>query len=348
MVNIYNSLIFSNSIQEAVFEKNKSSLESQPDQIKSDMLSYYVDIDLKKIIKSAPQMYKVYTIPKRSHGYRVIAHPAKLLKVYQSSLSHILSGILPVHKSAFAYKKKISITDNARVHQNSKYLLKMDCVNFFNSITPLLLFNELKLNDFELSEQDKNILKQLLFWSPSKTNGSNWSADLVYNRKLVLSVGAPSSPLVSNFIMYRFDTLIHDICTLNKVKYSRYADDLFFSTNEKNILFKFPAMINSLLVDIFGSDITINETKTKFSSKAHNRFITGITLANDDSISLGRKRKRYISSLVHKFALGLLMDEEIRHLQGLLSFASHVEPNFICRLEKKYSVSVLSKIKTSR
>ena len=345
MINIYNSLLSSKAIRETVFEKYKNSLENQSDLIQNEMLSFYIESYSNKILNSAPQMYKVYTIPKRSHGHRVIAHPSKKLKVYQSELSSILSEILPIHKSAFAYRKKISITDNARVHQNSEYLLKMDFVNFFNSITPYLLFNEFEKNNLKISDQDKELLKQLLFWSPSKKNGSDWGPEEANRKKLVLSVGAPSSPIISNFIMYRFDTLMDEICTLNKVNYSRYADDIFFSTNEKGLLFKFPDMIKFLISDLWGTDIVVNEAKTIFSSKAHNRFITGITLANDNTLSLGRKRKRYISSLVHKFSLGLLEDEKIKHLQGLLSFASHVESEFIKRLDKKYSSDVLSKIK---
>lgn len=285
-------------------------------------------------LRMAPKMYKVYSIPKRTHGHRIIAHPAKFLKKCQRVLNDVLVDLLPINKAAFAYIKNISIRDNAELHKNSKYLLKMDFSDFFNSITPELLFSVFESKSMKLEEEDKFFLQQLLFWSPSKEDEG----------KLVLSVGAPSSPLISNFIMTKFDELIGKICEEKMITYSRYADDIFFSTNEKNSLFDLPKMIRALLKGLFGNQVTINESKTIFSSKAHNRYITGITITNDGDISLGRKRKRYISSLVHKFQLKVLDQETILKLQGLLSFAKSIEINFIIRLEKKYSYKTLNDI----
>ena len=187
----------------------------------------------------------------------------------------------------------------------------------------------------KLTKTDKEILQQLLFWKPSKKDDS---------KKLILSVGAPSSPLISNFIMYKFDQATHAICAAKDVQYTRYADDIFFSTRRKNVLFEIPTLIVSLLKQLFGHNIAINEAKTAFSSKRHNRHVTGVTLTNDDQLSLGRKRKRVISSLVHKFTLNILDEEDIAHLKGLLSFARSIEPNFITRLEKKYTTNTLKTI----
>ena len=97
--------------------------------------------EIDDFVLSAPKMYKVYSIPKRTSGKRVIAQPAKRLKDYQRALISLLEQILPVHKSAFAYRKNLSVKENAMQHQNSSYLLKMDFQNFFYSITPDLFFS---------------------------------------------------------------------------------------------------------------------------------------------------------------------------------------------------------------
>jgi RNA-directed DNA polymerase len=178
------------------------------------------------------------------------------------------------------------------------------------------------------------LIEKLLFWCPSKVSGG----------PLVLSIGAPSSPLISNFFMYHFDIAISDFCSDKDIVYTRYADDLTFSTNHKDILFQIPELIKGQLNSLFGNTIKINRKKTKFSSKGHNRHVTGITITNDGHLSLGRERKRYIKHMVHQYLLEKLSREDIFHLKGLLAFTKHIEPAFISSLKEKYSVELINRI----
>ena len=292
--------------------------------------------EISDFVFSAPKKYKIYTIPKRTSGKRVIAHPAKKLKQYQRALIARLELLLPVHAAAFAYKKNTGIKQNARQHQKSKYLLKMDFQNFFHSITPDLFFSIVKKHNIELTEDDEHLLQQILFWCPSKRSGG----------KLILSIGAPSSPLISNVIMFFFDQALYEACKKQGVTYTRYADDLTFSTNIKNKLFELPNRVKKLLVEHFSGYITINESKTVFSSMSHNRHVTGVTITNEGELSIGRERKRYISSLIHQFSLNQLPDEDRRYLQGLFAFACDIEPVFKQRMIKKYSLEIINKIIT--
>ncbi len=290
--------------------------------------------EISDFVASAPKKYKVYTIPKKSSGTRTIAQPSKRLKDYQRSLVKLLETKLPVHDAAFAYKKNIGIKENAESHKESNYLLKMDFQNFFYSITPKLFFDVLITHNIEFTTLDKYLLEKILFFNRSKkTNG-----------KLVLSIGAPSSPLISNFIMYFFDETISATCLSLNVVYTRYADDLTFSSNTKNTLFTLPALVKKALRNHFDGAITVNELKTVFSSKAHNRHITGITITNENKLSIGRQRKRYISSLIHRFSIQQLDQEYIKHLQGLIAFCLNVEPDFVERMKNKYSIETMSAI----
>ncbi|GEA13097.1 AAA family ATPase [Alteromonas sp. KUL49] len=88
----------------------------------------------------------------------------------------------------------------------------------------------------------------------------------------------------------------------------------------------------------------MNKSKTVFSSKAHNRHVTGVTITNDGKISLGRKNKRYLKHKIHQFSLGQLNSHETMHLQGLLAHARHIESRFYESLIKKYSQEVMLKI----
>ncbi|WP_085304998.1 retron St85 family RNA-directed DNA polymerase [Colwellia polaris] len=293
--------------------------------------------ELKELVKKTPSThYKVFKIPKRTIGFRTIAQPTSSLKDVQRKVVDLLLPHVKVHHAAKAYIKKCSIKDNAAVHLNSQYLLKLDFENFFNSITPIMLFKVLAEQGVSVSKSDSKILSEILFWNRSKK----------INAPLVLSIGAPSSPLISNIVMYSFDRKIEDICKALDINYSRYADDLTFSTNIKSVLFNLVDMVNEALQIEFEGEININSSKTVFSSKKHNRHVTGITLTNSNKLSIGRIRKRYISALVHKFKTNQLNDlTEINHLKGLLGFAYYIEPNFIVRLTKKYGSDIMIRIR---
>lgn len=285
-------------------------------------------------LHNAPNRYKVYSIPKRNGGERIIAHPSRELKSFQYNLIEIMEPLFRIHKCAVAYKKGFDIKYNASLHAKKPYILKMDFTDFFNSITPELLFMACAWNEYDLSLAEERVLSKGLFWNKAKSQTG----------RLSLSVGAPSSPLVSNIIMNFFDETFSSLCEQRGITYSRYADDLTFSTHHKNILFDLPNEIRIFLNKEYKNRITINERKTIFTSRAHNRHITGVTLTTQGTLSVGRERKRFISSLVHKYTLGLLDPDMSYYLQGLLSFAIHIEPEFKNRISKKYSDNVIREL----
>ncbi|WP_239427943.1 retron St85 family RNA-directed DNA polymerase [Snodgrassella communis] len=302
----------------------------------ADSLEISVE-NLQIFLLNAPKMYKVYKILKRTHGYRVIAQPTKQLKEYQRKFIKIFSQYLVVHEYAMAYQKNKNIQQNAEIHKNNSYLLKIDFENFFNSITPALFWNEWENTNPDIFDEDeKKLFSRLLFWNPNIKRTKQ--------EKLILSIGAPSSPSISNFVMYRFDKLITQYCLNKNINYTRYADDLTFSTNTKNILYQIPAEVSKNLNLLFGNKLRVNNSKTVFSSKAHNRHITGITITNNNKLSLGRERKRYIRALVHQYKYAQLEKADIQYLKGLLNFCKSIEVSFIHSLAQKYGNETLKNI----
>ncbi|MFL1907045.1 retron St85 family RNA-directed DNA polymerase [Plesiomonas shigelloides] len=293
--------------------------------------------DIESFISLRPSThYKTYKIPKRSIGFRTIAQPSKKLKNIQRYIVQELSVHIKPHSCAMAYVRGKCVVDNALVHKDNSYLLKLDIKNFFNSITPEILFGQFAKYGFLLSNKDMVLLKELCFWDVTggKYNKSKW----------VLSVGAPSSPYLSNIIMANFDEVINAYCTKRQTKYSRYADDLTFSTSEKGVLSEIHKFVNSQLLYEFDGSLVINNSKIVYSSKAHNRHITGVTLANNNSLTIGRKNKKYIYALLHKFNNNLLPREDFAHLRGRIAFACQVEKNFLSTIKLKYGQDIISNL----
>lgn len=289
--------------------------------------------ELKNYVVTVPRRYKKFTIPKRnSTEQRLIAQPAREVKTLQRNALMVMKNYVPVHTCAHAYESNKNIKTNALLHSGNQFLLKMDFKNFFLSITPSLFLSVITRHGIKLSENDLFLIKNLFFWK------------LRRNSPLRLSIGAPSSPFISNATMYFFDEYLTSECDKIGVTYTRYADDLTFSTNLKGVLITIPRLVNLSLQLNNLIKIKINNQKTLYSSKKFNRHITGVTITNDDNISLGRDKKRLLSSLIHKYSLGLLNDKEIENLKGQLGFAKYIEPVFINRMKVKYGVDVILKL----
>ena len=230
-----------------------------------------------------------------------------------------------IHDAAKAYRCGMNITDNARPHLSNEYLLKMDFADFFPSIkaqdfTSYLLGHEL------VPEDEAKLLAKLFFKAD----------DLGY---LHLSIGSPGSPLISNALLFDFDEAVSDMSKQDKVAYSRYSDDLTFSTNTKNVLFEFPDRIAAIIAELASPALSINETKTVFSSRRHNRHVTGITITNEGQMSIGRSRKRQLRSRV--FRANELDDVGIASLRGQLAFVNQIESDFITKLKLRYPNQML-------
>jgi RNA-directed DNA polymerase len=291
------------------------------------------DRDLMNFAATAPHRYKVYNIPKRSgNGHRTIAHPSKELKLIQRIVVENLNDLLPVHAAAYAYKKSIGIKDNAVQHASNRYLLKMDLKDFFPSINPLIFKKSLIRHKISLDDSDVDFLCNVIFWK------------LRRDSPLRLSIGAPSSPMISNFVMFYFDEVITDFCKNNSISYTRYADDMTFSTNKKDILFEVPKLVRKQLRIIYGSALRVNADKTVFTSKAHNRHVTGVTISNHGGVSIGREKKRIIYAMIHNFSNNKLGCDKLEELKGKIAFSVHIEPNFYEQLVRKYGSETISRL----
>jgi retron-type reverse transcriptase len=283
------------------------------------------------LINSAPYRYKVYQIPKRSDsGSRTIAQPAKEVKRIQYWVMRNIFTELKIHKNATAYTCGKNILSNATPHSSHSYLLKFDFKDFFPSIkaSDFIAFSS-KYDNFCLSTEDLNRLVRVLFWQGERRD------------ELCLSIGAPSSPLLSNAIMYDFDAIMTEYCEKNLMAYTRYSDDITVSMSSKVIRNTIFDEIMAIIKRLGSPKLTINDRKTVFASKAHRRIVTGLVLTNDNKVSLGRDKKRKIRAQICYFLQGRLSLEDIEKLKGMISYARDVEPEFVGRMEKKYGKLVI-------
>lgn len=286
---------------------------------------------LARLAGSASHRYKTYSIPKRKGGFRKIHHPSRPLKFIQRWLVDNLFKYLPIHDAVYSYRSGRGIKDLADLHVRNNYLLRVDFQDFFPSIsgsdvTRLLSTNKHRF-PITFSAEDYQLITSFVC------------------RDNQLTIGAPSSPIISNAIMYDFDAQWFEKSRQIGVTYARYADDLYFSTNVPNTL---QDLLRDLQFDLQQREsprLRINESKTVFTSRKRRRAVTGLVLTSTNEISVGRVRKRYVKSLVYKFAQNILEEEKVAYLRGYLSYIQAVEPSFFKRLVEKYGTDVLVRLK---
>jgi RNA-directed DNA polymerase len=279
--------------------------------------------------KNASRMYKTYTIPKRNGDKRTISQPTPEIKAIQRWLVRSIFLRMPTSESATAYRPGSSIILNAMRHRETAFTLHLDFEHFFPSFS---YTNVVKY----LSDKTKLGQRDIEFTS------------LIVSRNGNLTIGAPSSPAITNVLMYNFDESLSAWCRERNFVYTRYADDINISTSEPGVLRSAEKRVREIIDGYPYGALKLNEEKTAYLSKRYMRKITGIVVTTEGGTSIGRARKREIKSLTHLYMTGKLSEQENARLSGLLAFVNDADPHFLTALKSKYGHEVVLKLLHSK
>jgi RNA-directed DNA polymerase len=137
-----------------------------------------------------------------------------------------------------------------------------------------------------------------------------------------LPQGAPTSPVISNFICARLDKQLLNFAIMNRCYYTRYADDLTFSTYlrnfPENVALLDPKTFNNLAVSIskdvkkiiIDNGFKVNEGKIRLRTKRQSQKVTGLTVNRFPNVD--RKVIRQIRAMLHawqKFGIDKAAEE---------------------------------------
>lgn len=284
-------------------------------------------------IKASSKAYKSYPIQKRNGEERYVFHPSRRLKIIQKWVAKNVFGIFPVHSSATAYRKGNSNYKNASMHLGAKYLLKLDFEDFFNSITDAdieyFLINAGKAHQLKFSEDDLKLIARAV------------------TRDGTLVIGSPSSPVISNCLMFEFDKFASSICRKHGCIYSRYADDIAISTVAKDVLLDVERQIKVYLSQMLRPTLKLKKEKRQNVSSRTRMTVTGVNITHQGSLSVGRQTKRNIRKMIHDVTIGKSDIFSMVRLGGLLNYIAPFEPAFIASIEKKYGQEIVHGIRTT-
>lgn len=245
-------------------------------------LSQLLDVDIRNLIDFRSFYYKFYRIKKKNgKGFRQIVVPYSNLKAVQRFINDEILNKIPSHNCAYGFKKNKSILHNATPHKNAKAILNIDLLKFFDSISERRVSGIFKAMGY--SKNLSVVLAQLTTvvlpsdyldtFSDKEIKGYK---RLIIDGEPVLPQGAPTSPALSNLILYRVDKRLHALAIKRGVEYSRYADDITFSGDIE----KLPKL--TLIARILKDEgFNINWDKVGIYKKGRKQMVTGLTVSND-------------------------------------------------------------------
>ena len=288
------------------------------------MVAKLINVELRAITyvlykEGIEKSYTSFEIPKKAGGTRVIDSPNKQLKRIQRRLG---KKIYDIHKNYLDQNRIASnishgfevgkgIITNARIHKNKKYLLNIDIANFFSSVNFGRVqgyFN--KSQEFLFSKEVSTIISQLV----------------CYDKKL--PQGAPTSPIISNLIFNIVDLRILSLAKKYKLSYTRYADDMSFSTNNRAFQTDYINFIQELRNLLENSGFDINENKTRLEYYSSRQEVTGLTV--NKKVNVSRKFIKQTRAMVDQLfkANSFYIDDTFgteEQLEGRLAFINQLD-----------------------
>jgi len=321
-------------------------------------LAYEADVDyglLRAIVSRSLDSYRVFAIRKRStkpplkRPFRIICVPSPdLMKVQRFINSRILAHGKP-HLASMAYSPGNSIREAAEAHCLCRWLIKLDIQNFFESISEILVYRVFRtfgyqpLPCFEMAR----LCTRLGFFTHFRQR-SRWMCKFTKYSKITpywnprighLPQGAPTSPRLANLALAGFDVEVKAIADRFNLTYTRYADDLAFSSVDR----KFGrGNVEALIRDVYAAmrrvGLSPNTSKAHVSPPGARKVVVGL-LVDTAAPRLPRDFKAKMRQ--HFYYLGLYGPTEharnrnfaavagLRyHLEGLAAFAQDIDPRY--------------------
>ena len=260
--------------------------------------------------KKALANYKTFEVPKKNGSTRCINAPLEPLKGIQRRLAKKLIKIQEEHylKNSIVqgFTRKRGIISNAKNHRNKKFIINMDLENFFDSIH----FGRVKgyfhkNKHFELPDAIAGCLANLV----------------CYNGRL--PQGAPSSPVITNLICAIMDRRIAAVAKKYKMTYTRYADDLTFSTNLPSFIDKQTSFFIEIGKIVEENGFALNLKKTRISLRDSRQEVTGLVV--NHKIGVKREFYKLTRAILDHIFKGEYCEFSMNEIEGRLAFINQID-----------------------
>lgn len=261
-------------------------------ELEINRLSQLIGIEnevLEKLVKNTDYYYRKITFyQKKNKKKRIVYVPDERLRFVQKYIVKNYLKDISINSCAKGFVQKESFISNATLHIGASVILNIDLKDFFYYIG----YNRVYYIFFSIlnfSEEHSKIFTCLCTKSLPTQQTSIKSPNAKY-----IPLGAITSPIISNIIMKRLDNRITKLCKKLDILYSRYVDDLTFSTKDESISFNFTNLLQKIIIE---EGFRINTKKTRYMSKNSRKEVTGLVI-HSNGIDV---KKEYIMKIQQDF-----------------------------------------------
>lgn len=254
------------------YEIKEKSLRFLNCETINDLSKLGINTNLIQLLGLNPPYY-TFEVRKSNGKMRIIEAPENNLKDIQKQLNFYLQCVYWNIKSpvSFGYviaakdiKTRRNILQNAKSHLGNKFMLKVDFKDFFHQIKSAKILNLLQNPPFRFNKKAANILTR------------------IFTYKKRLPMGAPSSPALSNLALIGFDNELYNWAKTKNIVFTRFVDDLSFSSNKVIISNVELGEITHICKKY---NLELNPFKTKFINEFDLKEVTGLMLNETVDIS---------------------------------------------------------------
>ncbi|MHA4989158.1 retron St85 family RNA-directed DNA polymerase [Cetobacterium somerae] len=264
------------------------------------------------LLKNKNRFYTKIEIPrKNSKKMRIIYKPSFTLKIVQKFILNEILEKISTSKEAYAFKKDnkdlkeyFGIKYNAKAHIKNEYIYEFDIKDFFPSIKKKMIFYLFRNLGYNM--KISNILSELC-----TLNG-------------ILPQGSVTAPYLSNLVCSELDRRLKEKCDSKGITYTRYADDLTFSSND---LEELKRIKSTVIEELKRLDLVLNEKKTRLMVLGDRRIVTGI-LIEKRNLYVKKELKRKVRSMIHQMIQNGDYSK-LNQVKGYVSYISSIESNYI-------------------
>ena len=271
--------------------------------------------------------YTTFRLPKKSGGYRHIAHPNGPLKAVQRWILKNILDKLHTTTNCHGFVRGSKLRHHAEQHIGANSILSLDIENFFPSISVAQITNVFRVAGY--CSAAASMLARLCTYLGA------------------LPQGAPSSPKLANLTCSRMDRRLAGFAAEREFVYTRYADDMSFSGASASALAKAKAFIAHIIKD---SGFRLNPGKTRLAGPGRALKITGL-IVSSDGVGIGRQVLRKMRARIHQAHSGA-SNVGMGSIQGWLDFVSDVDPDryrmLVEYIERLQASSVTSSLNALR
>jgi RNA-directed DNA polymerase len=273
--------------------------------------------------------YTTFTIPKKSGGERQIDAPIPQIKRLQSRLADLMYDCLteieaqPGRRNTLshAYRRSHSVLSNAKAHRNRRYVLNFDLKDFFPTINfGRVRGHFLKNKDFKLSEKAATIVAQIACHKGALPR-------------------QPLLPIISELVTHFLDIRLATLAKKHRCTYTRYADDLTISTNQKDFPLSLAVWMadgwvlgEKLVQKIEAAGFAINPDKTRMQLRARRQTVTGLVV--NQKVNVTQSYYKYARAMADSlFKTGTYInaapETSLAPLEGIINHAYHIREGVI-------------------